>query len=138
MAFLDSGLKVTRVTAAEVLADHPDVVVLQAEEGLPPWKKLAAGEIFVWEQVSALGYPEMDIRELESGKRTADVRGLVGTVSRTVEAGQTLAAKSSAYEVSFAIPNGMSGGTPARSLTGRPARRWRPTRAGPSQPPPPD
>jgi hypothetical protein len=110
LALLDSGPKVTRVTAVEVLAYHPDVVVLQAEKGLPPWKRLAADEAYVWEQVCAVGYPEMDIRELESGKRTADVRGLVGTVSRKVEAGQALAVKASAYEVSFAIPNGMSGG----------------------------
>jgi hypothetical protein len=119
-AFLDSGFKVTRVTSAEVLADHPDVVVLQAEEGRPPWKRLAAGEALVWEQVSALGYPEMDIRELEPGKRTADVRGLVGTVTRKVEAGQTLEAKSSAYEVSFAIPSGMSGGPVFSGSVGAP------------------
>jgi Trypsin-like peptidase domain len=109
--FLDSGLKATRVTAVEVLADHPDVVVLQAEEGLPPYAKLAAGEAVVWDQIQALGYPERDIRDVEPGKRTADVRGLVGTVSRKVEAGQAPhAVKASAYEVSFAIPNGMSGG----------------------------
>jgi hypothetical protein len=109
MAFLDSGLKVIRVTAIEPLAGHRDVVV-QAEEGLRPWKRLAAGEVFVWEQVSAVGYPEMDIRELESGQRTADVRGLVGTVSRKVESHQILKISASAYEVSFAFPNGMSGG----------------------------
>lgn len=110
MAFLHSGLKVIRVTAVEPLAGHRDVVVLQAEEGLRPWKRLAAGEVFVWEQVSAVGYPEMDIRELESGQRTADVRGLVGTVSRKVESHQILKISASAYEVSFAFPNGMSGG----------------------------
>jgi hypothetical protein len=110
MAFLDSGLKVTRVTDVEVLAQHPDVVALQAEDGLPPRTKLAADEAYVWEQVCAVGYPEVDIRELESGNRTADVRGLVGSVSRKVEAGQALAVKAAAYEVSFAIPNGLSGG----------------------------
>jgi hypothetical protein len=111
MTFTGTGLKVTPVRAVEVLAYHPDVVVLQAEEGLPPWKRLAAGEAFVWEQVCAVGYPAMDIRELESGDRTADVRGLVGAVTRKVEAGQAPHdVKASAYEVSFAIPNGMSGG----------------------------
>ena len=110
MTFSGSGLKVTPVRAVEVLAAHPDVIALQAEDGMAPYAKLAADEAFVWEQVRAVGYPEMDIRDLERGKRTADVRGLVGSVSRKVEPGQTLKVKASAYEVSFAIPNGMSGG----------------------------
>jgi hypothetical protein len=110
MAFTGSGPESSAVRAVEVLAAHPDVIVMQADDGMPPWKRLAADEAFVWEQVCAVGYPEMDIRDLEPGKRTADVRGLVGSVTRKVEAGQTLNVKASAYEVSFAIPNGMSGG----------------------------
>lgn len=110
MALHDSGLKVTRVTEVEVLADHPDVVALQAEQGLPLHSKLAADEAYVWERVCAVGYPEIDMRELESGQLAPDVRGLVGSVTRKVEAGQIPKIQASTYEVSFPIPNGMSGG----------------------------
>jgi hypothetical protein len=57
MAFLDSGLKVTRVTNVEVLAQHPDVVALQAEDGLPPRTKLAADEAYVWCKSAQLATP---------------------------------------------------------------------------------
>ncbi len=103
-------LVVTKVLAVEVLEGQPDVVVLQAEDGRPPYLPLAAEPAFIWESVSAAGYPERDMREVEPGIVIPGIRGLVGTVTRKVEAGEELGVNGPAYEVSFAIPAGMSGG----------------------------
>jgi Trypsin-like peptidase domain len=103
-------LIVTKVLAVEVLEGQPDVVVLQAEDGKPPHLPLAAEPAFIWESVAAAGYPEGDIREVEPGIRIPGIRGLVGTVTRKVETGEDLGVTGPAYEVSFAIPAGMSGG----------------------------
>ena len=56
-------LEFTKVLAVEVLDGQPDVVVLEAEDGRPPYLPLAADPAFIWEGVSAAGYPER-----ESGK----------------------------------------------------------------------
>ncbi len=103
-------LEFTKVLAVEVLDGQPDVVVLEAEDGRPPYLPLAADPAFIWEGVSAAGYPERDIREVESRERIPGIRGLAGTVTRKVEADEELGVNGPAYEVSFAIPAGMSGG----------------------------
>jgi hypothetical protein len=100
---------VTKVSDVEVLGGQPDVVVLQAEDGKPPYLPLAEEPALIWESASAAGYPEGDLREAESGT-IPGIRGLVGTVTRKVEAGDDLGVKGPSYEMSFAIPAGMSGG----------------------------
>jgi Trypsin-like peptidase domain len=102
-------LVVTKVLDVEVLEGQPDVVVLQAEDGSPPYLPLAAEPAFIWESAAAAGYPDGDMREAESGT-IPGIRGLTGTVTRKVEAGDELGVKGPAYEMSFAIPAGMSGG----------------------------
>jgi hypothetical protein len=104
------GLSVTKVLAVEVLDDQPDVVVLQAEDGSRPLSRLAAEPAFIWDDVIATGYPTRDFREMEPGVVVPGIRGLAGTVTRKVEAGEELGVNGPAYEVSFAIPAGMSGG----------------------------
>jgi hypothetical protein len=102
--------KITRVKAVEALGGQPDVIALQAENGLPPMKRLAPTEAFLLEEVHAAGYPEMDIATVDGGMRAPGVRALAGSITRKVEVGEALGVKGPAYEVSFPIPAGMSGG----------------------------
>jgi len=105
-------LAITKVVAVEVLTGQPDVVVLRAEDGAPPLFRpgLAADPAFIWDDAIAVGYPQSDLREVEPGTWVPGIRGLAGTVTRKVEAGDELRVVGPAYEVSFAIPAGMSGG----------------------------
>jgi hypothetical protein len=103
--------------AVETLTGQPDVVLLQAADGLPWASGLAAEEAFIWDLVAAAGYPEADIREAGPGRRAPGVRGLTGAVTRKVEAGESLGVTAPAYEISFPIPAGMSGG-PVFAMSG--------------------
>ena len=100
----------TPVEQMEVLPGQPDVVILRAADGIPPLVGLAESGAFLWEDVYAAGFADLDIRQLESGTQSLNLRGLKGSVTRAVEADDTLKIRGPAYEVSFAIPKGMSGG----------------------------
>ncbi len=106
----ESSLQMTQVEEVEVLQGQPDVLILRAADGASPLMRFAGSGALLWEDVYAAGFPEHDIRQPEPGMRALSLRALKGTVTRTVEAGGALGARGPAYEVSFAIPSGMSGG----------------------------
>lgn len=105
-----SRLHMSQVEQVEVLEGQPDVVVLRAADGVPPALRFAGREALLLDDVNAAGFPEHSIRETEPGTKALNIRALKGSVTGILEAGETPLVRGPAYEVSFAIPAGMSGG----------------------------
>lgn len=106
----ESRLQMTSVEQVEVLEGQPDVVVLRAADGVSPALRFAGGEALLLEDVNAAGFPEHSIRETEPGTKALNIRALKGSVTGMLEAGEVPRVRGPAYEVSFVIPAGMSGG----------------------------
>jgi hypothetical protein len=105
-----SRLQMTPVEQVEVLEGQPDVVVLRAADGVAPSLRFSGGEALLLEDVNAAGFPEHSIRETEPGMKAMNIRALKGSITGILEAGEEPLVRGPAYEVSFVIPAGMSGG----------------------------
>jgi len=103
------GIVRTVVEEVRDLPGRPDVVVIRAGEGVPGIGGIsldAPGN--VWSEVVTAGYPE-DAVDARPEERMLSVRGLRGYITRSVDPGRLIGYAGHSYELSFAVPSGMSG-----------------------------
>jgi len=107
----NKGETVIKTVVEEVreIPGRPDVVVIKARDGV-----LGIGGISteaprgVWTEVASAGYPE-DAIDARPEVRLVSVRGLKGYITRPLPVGEAHGFPGDSYELSFAIPAGMSG-----------------------------